>query len=173
MTVKSMNIITVDSGANLHQSQSEFFLISSSDEAPALAGFELGQIRERGEGNSTLLSTPDDFHDTRGVLLTADSTIEDVENITDQALVNLFVIHVANFVDGRVFSLVRQIRALRAHAEILIAGEFGLDQAAYFYKSGANGFIVHEPKIDTLKHTLADLKTAHQGTSAAALPMFR
>ncbi|WFF39383.1 DUF934 domain-containing protein [Moraxella nasibovis] len=166
-------IISLDSDANLHESVGEFFLITSAEEAPEYAGFDIGVIKARSQGDSTLLSTPNDYHDTRGLLLTADSTVSEVQAVLDQALVNLFVIYVADFKDGRVFSLVRQLRKISEQAEIIIAGEFGVDQAAYFYKSGANGFAVSSDKVVTLKSTLDDLKTAHAGTSAGALPMFR
>lgn len=166
-------IISVDSHANVHESTAEFFLISSSADEPNYAGLGLGKINERGDGNSTLLSTPTDFRDTRGLLVTADNTIKEIESVLDEALINLFVVHVADFKDGRVFSLVRQLRQLREHAEIIIAGEFGLDQASYFYKSGANAFAVRPELVTTLKTTLHDLKTAHAGTTADALPMFR
>ncbi|AKG19781.1 hypothetical protein AAX09_05495 [Moraxella bovoculi] len=120
-----------------------------------------------------MLSTPTDFRDTRGLLVTADNTIKEIESVLDEALINLFVVYVADFKDGRVFSLVRQLRQLREHAEIIIAGEFGLDQASYFYKSGANAFAVRPELVTTLKTTLHDLKTAHAGTASDALPMFR
>lgn len=169
----SMQIISLDSKANIHESVGEFFLISSADEAPAYAGFDIGIIKERAYGDSTLLSTPNDFHETRGLLLTADNAIDEVKEVLEEALVNLFVVYVSDFKDGRVFSLVRQLRQLSEQAEIVIAGEFGLDQAAYFYKSGANAFAVASERISTLKNTLNDLKTAHAGISAGALPMFR
>ncbi|MDO4441190.1 MAG: DUF934 domain-containing protein [Moraxella sp.] len=169
----TVQIISLDSEANTHESVGEFFLISSADEAPSYASFDIGVIKERAHGSSTLLSTPSDFHGTRGLLLTADNTIDEIKDVLDEALINLFVVHVSDFKDGRVFSLVRQLRQLSEQAEIVIAGEFGLDQAAYFHKSGANAFAVAPERVDTLKNTLDDLKTAHAGTSASALPMFR
>ncbi|MDO5650508.1 MAG: DUF934 domain-containing protein [Moraxella sp.] len=102
------------------------------------------------------------------LLLTAD----DIGRHLELSHLNGIVIYITDFKDGRVFSLVRHIRQV-SDVNIIIAGEFGIDQAAYFYKSGANGFIIDDNQIETIKNTLNDLKTAHFGQSASSLPMFR
>lgn len=56
---------------------------------------------------------------------------------------------------------------------IYVAGSFGLDQANYFIKSGANGFMISNDKIQILKKTICDLQTGHLGDSAGELPIFR
>ena len=104
------------------------------------------------------------------VLLTADNHLSDLDNLPKS--VQTVVFYVADFKDGRVFSLVRHLKKTFV-GDIWIAGEFSLDQSGYFYKSGATGFIVQDNQLATLKNTLADLKTAHFGQSVSSLPMFR
>lgn len=166
-------IISLDSTATIHESVGEFFLITSAEEPPKYDGFDIITVKDRIHNDGILLSTPSDYHETHGLLLTADSTTEEVQSVLDTAPITVFVVYVADFKDGRVFSLVRQLNKLCEQAKIIIAGEFGLDQASYFYKSGANAFVVPVDKVATLKSTLSDLQTAHTGTSANALPMFR
>lgn len=107
------------------------------------------------------------------LLLTADDSVACVQAVLDVANLKNVVMYVQDFKDGRVFSLIRQIRQINLQANIIIAGEYGLDQSSYFVKAGASGFLVSDDKIQTLKHTLGDLKTAQSPKSLQALPMFR
>ena len=70
-------------------------------------------------------------------------------------------------------------RCSRRHArhkgytgEIIVAGEFALDQANYFVKSGADAFVVADDQVATLSKTLTDLATGHNGESVNRLPLF-
>lgn len=108
---------------------------------------------------------------SQSVLLSADNHLSDLDNLPKS--VQTVIFYVADFKDGRVFSLVRHLKQTGFKGDIWIAGEFSLDQSGYFYKSGATGFIVQDNQLATLKNTLADLKTAHFGQSVNSLPMFR
>lgn len=110
-----------------------------------------------------------DYH----VLLTVDDNENELAQVLDISLLKNILIYVKDFKDGRVFSLIRQIRKINNHAMIIVVGAFGLDQSSYFIKLGANGFIVNDDKVDTLILTLNDLKTAQSRLSVNALPMFR
>ncbi|WP_323842695.1 DUF934 domain-containing protein [Moraxella sp. Pampa] len=166
-------VINIDGMANIYESAEDFFLITSLKDKPSeYLGFDMNALKAHDQGKGTSLSTPSDYHDASGLLLTANDTIETVKAVLNQTSIKLFVVYVLDFKDGRVFSLVRQLRQLDTQARIIVAGEFGLDQASYFYKSGADGFVVSPERITLLKSTLNDLKTAHAGTSANALPMF-
>lgn len=113
------------------------------------------------------------FVGEHGLWLTADDGIEELGVALGQHTPSVIVVYVADFKDGRVFSLVRQSRHLGFDGEILVIGEFGLDQASYFKNSGVTGFLVHQERLDTLTKTLNDLASAHKGISAGALPLFR
>lgn len=103
--------------------------------------------------------------------LTADATPDDIEAaIADQ---ERLVFVVANFMDGRVFSLIRHARHHGFQGEIIVGGEFALDQANYFVKSGATAFLVNEANVETLTKTLQDLATGYDGESVNRLPLFR
>ncbi len=107
------------------------------------------------------------------LLLTADDSKDNIyANSNLKQAKNIFF-YVRDFKDGRVFSLIRQIRKINQSADILVGGEFGLDQASYYHSLGASGFVVDDDKVDILLHTLTDLKSAQQGISAHSLPMFR
>ncbi|MBE9578644.1 MULTISPECIES: DUF934 domain-containing protein [Moraxella] len=110
-----------------------------------------------------------DYH----ILLTADDNEHELAQSLDINTLKNILIYVKDFKDGRVFSLIRQLRKINDHATIIVGGAFGLDQSSYFVKSGANGFIVDDDKVDTLILTLNDLKTAQSRQSVNALPMFR
>lgn len=102
--------------------------------------------------------------------LTADATPDDIEAaIADQ---ERLVFVVANFMDGRVFSLIRHARHQGFQGEIIVGGEFALDQANYFVKSGATAFLVDETNVETLTKTLQDLATGYDGKAVSHLPLF-
>lgn len=121
--------------------------------------------------NAILAKDYQDSHLDYHILLTADDN-ELAQSLDINTLKNI-LIYVKNFKDGRVFSLIRQLRKINTHAMIIVGGAFGLDQSSYFAKSGVNGFIVNDNKVDTLILTLNDLKTAQSRQSVNALPMFR
>ncbi|MFB6349717.1 DUF934 domain-containing protein [Moraxella sp. ZJ142] len=102
--------------------------------------------------------------------LTADSTPDDIETAIKADAPLLF--SVANFMDGRVFSLVRHARHKGFGGEIIIAGDFALDQANYFVKSGVDAFLVDAEQVPTLTKTLQDLATGYDGESVSRLPLF-
>ncbi|MDO4896465.1 MAG: DUF934 domain-containing protein [Moraxella sp.] len=117
------------------------------------------------------LSTPQDAH----ALITADTTIDELNQYFPKYNdhINLLVIYVEDFKDGRTFSLIRCLRNLNYQKDIIIAGNYGLDQAGYYHKSGATGFLVQDKQLDTLLTTLNDLKSGHLGKSVNGLPMFQ
>ena len=49
--------------------------------------------------------------------------------------------------DGRIFSLIRHTRHQGFQGEIIVGGEFALDQANYFVKSGATAFWSMKPML--------------------------
>ncbi|WP_294035411.1 DUF934 domain-containing protein [uncultured Moraxella sp.] len=103
--------------------------------------------------------------------LTADTTPDEIDSaVADTPSSLLF--NLADFKDGRVFSLIRHARHKGYTGEIIIAGEFALDQANYFVKSGATAFVVADEKVATLTKTLSDLATGYNGESVNRLPLF-
>ena len=71
------------------------------------------------------------------------------------------------------FSLIRHTRHQGFQGEIIVGGEFALDQANYFVKSGATAFLVDETNVETLtKKTLQDLATGYDGKAVSHLPLF-
>lgn len=112
--------------------------------------------------------TVDDYNSEHA--LTADNTLEDITAAIGEQSVLVF--HVSNFADGRVFSLIRHARHQGFTGEIVVAGDFALDQANYFVKSGATAFLVTQDKVATLCKTLQDLATGYDGESVSRLPLF-
>lgn len=103
--------------------------------------------------------------------LTADTTPDEIEAIVAAAPKSL-LFYLADFKDGRVFSLIRHARHKGYTGEIIVAGEFALDQANYFVKSGADAFVVADDQVTTLNKTLTDLATGYNGESVNRLPLF-
>ncbi len=103
--------------------------------------------------------------------LTADTTPDEIESaVADTPSSLLF--NLADFKDGRVFSLIRHARHKGFAGEITVTGEFALDQANYFVKSGATAFVVADEQVATLTKTLSDLATGYNGESVNRLPLF-
>lgn len=117
---------------------------------------------------------PNDKNDHHAQI-TADTSIDELNQYfpkhNDQ--IRLLVVCVADFKDGRTFSLIRHLRNLNYQNAIIVAGNYGLDQAGYYHKSGATGFLVSSKQLDTLLTTLNDLKSGHLGKSVNSLPMFQ
>lgn len=109
---------------------------------------------------------------TKSVLFTADNTPDEIDELVQKPIESL-VFFVKDFKDGRTFSLIRYLRNKGFDKEIYVLGNYGLDQANYYLKSGASGFFVKEEQLDTLLKTLEDLKSGHFGQSVAGLPMFQ
>lgn len=107
------------------------------------------------------------------VILTADNSPNDIEKLVNDFGFYDIVFFVQDFKDGRTFSLIRHLRNLSFFGSIYLLGNYGLDQANYYLKSGATGFFVKDEQLDTLLKTLDDLKSGHFGQSAKALPMFQ
>lgn len=103
--------------------------------------------------------------------LTADTTPDEIESAVADAP-NSLLFNLADFKDGRVFSLIRHARHKGYTGEIIVAGEFALDQANYFVKSGADAFVVADEQVATLNKTLTDLATGYNGESVNRLPLF-
>lgn len=103
--------------------------------------------------------------------LNADTTPDEIEAIV-AALPKSLLFYLADFKDGRVFSLIRHARHKGYIGEIIVAGEFALDQANYFVKSGADAFVVADDQVATLSKTLTDLATGYNGESVNRLPLF-
>lgn len=149
----------------------------SDDEKTALSeqiALPLSDDRVKND-NGIIAILPKDFTDEQSdeyLLLTADDNEDELAEHLDIKKLTNILIYVKDFKDGRVFSLIRQIRQVNTSATIIVSGEFGLDQSSYFVKSGATGFVVDDDKVDTLKHTLSDLKSAYNGQSVRALPIF-
>ncbi|UNU74209.1 DUF934 domain-containing protein [Moraxella nasovis] len=108
-----------------------------------------------------------------GLFLTADTTFEKLQDLIINGDNTPLIFYIKQFTDGRVFSLIRHCRQKGYQGQIIIIGQFAADQAGYFVKSGASGFVVADGQADTLTLTLKDLQTAHVGLSANQLPMFR
>ncbi|MDO4450774.1 MAG: DUF934 domain-containing protein [Moraxella sp.] len=107
------------------------------------------------------------------VILTADNSSNDIEKLVNDFGFYDIIFFVQDFKDGRTFSLIRYLRNLSFFGSIYLLGNYGLDQAGYYFKSGATGFFVKDEQLDTLLKTLDDLKSGHFGQSAKALPMFQ
>lgn len=105
-------------------------------------------------------------------LLSADATIDEIEQLSSGEAQTLAFL-VSDFRDGRTFSLVRHARHQGFGGEIVIIGDFALDQANYFVKSGVDAFIVPTDQVATLTNTLQDLASAYHGDVVSALPLFR
>ncbi|USZ15053.1 DUF934 domain-containing protein [Moraxella sp. FZLJ2107] len=103
--------------------------------------------------------------------LSADTTPDEIESAVQAAPASL-LFNLADFKDGRVFSLIRHARHKGFAGEIIVAGDFALDQANYFVKSGATAFLVEEAKLATLTKTLQDLATGYDGETISRLPLF-
>lgn len=160
-----MYLVTINTEEQFIANPATFNLSPIENSDSELIGFNAGddadyQITPFNHINDNSLS----------VLLTADNSMADLDNLPKS--VQTVIFYVADFKDGRVFSLVRHLKKTFV-GDIWIAGEFSLDQSGYFYKSGATGFIVQDNQLMTLNNTLADLKTAHFGQSVSSLPMFR
>ncbi|MCL1623467.1 DUF934 domain-containing protein [Moraxella sp. Tifton1] len=109
---------------------------------------------------------------TKNILLTADNTTDEIDELLKKPI-DKAVFFVKDFKDGRTFSLIRYLINKGFDKEIYLLGNYGLDQANYYLKSGATGFFVKDEQLDTLLKTLSDLKSGHFGQSAKALPMFQ
>lgn len=107
--------------------------------------------------------TPDDANIAQlDALLKADITVD------------LVLLYVPAFAYGRAFSLAQHLRLEGYKGEIRLAGDFGLDQLAYYNRSGVNTYLVADEKIGSdFFNAFDDLKTAADGQSVADLPMFK
>lgn len=120
-----------------------------------------------------LLDELSNFHqECHTVVLTADNLPNDIEKLVNAFELDDIVFFVQDFKDGRTFSLIRHLRNKGFDGDIYLLGNYGLDQAGYYHKSGATGFFVKDEQLDTILKTLQDLQSAHFGQSAKALPMF-
>lgn len=176
-------IVYVDKNKNLEPKPAQFYYqlaegVTAEAFSVAFEGFSVRVDSE--EEDAIVLKRPEDFGDEStfsptapvSLLLTADSTVDELCAIIAKQPIANAVVYVADFKDGRVFSLVRGLRLAGFAQDILIAGKFGFDQASYFYKSGASGFVIAEEKFELLSHTLGDLKSAYEGRSVSRLPLF-
>ena len=126
--------------------------------------------------NAIHLALFDEFdnftNQTQNILLTADNTPDEIDELVKKSL-DKAIFFVKDFKDGRTFSLIRYLRNKGFDKEIYVLGNYGLDQANYYLKSGATGFFVKDEQLDTLLKTLNDLKSGHFGNSVNKLPMFQ
>ncbi|MDO4427174.1 MAG: DUF934 domain-containing protein [Moraxella sp.] len=176
-------IVYVDKNKNLDPKPAAFYYqlpegVEAEVFSAAFEGFSVcTSVEVRGV---IVLKRPEDLGDEAAfsptapvsLLLTADDTADELSAIIAKQPIANVVIYVADFKDGRVFSLVRGLRLAGFAQDILVAGKFGFDQASYFYKSGVSGFVIAEDKLELLSHTLGDLKTAYEGRSVKRLPLF-
>lgn len=116
----------------------------------------------------------DDFsHETGDIILMADNSLDELDNFLLSKEIDRAVFFVKDFKDGRTFSLIRYLRNKGFDKEIYVLGNYGLDQANYYIKSGATGFFIKEEQLETLLKTLEDLKSGHFGNSVNQLPIFQ
>ncbi|WP_227429506.1 DUF934 domain-containing protein [Psychrobacter sp. I-STPA6b] len=88
--------------------------------------------------------------------------------------IELVVIYVPAFADGRGFSLAKHLRQIGYQGEIRMAGAFGRDQIAYLRRSGVDSFVIAEQDMsDDIAQSFNDLASAYAGTQVSKLPMFR
>lgn len=113
------------------------------------------------------------FGQSQTALFTADNSLDELEVFVNTHQGYDVVFFVADFKDGRTFSLVRHLKNMGFNGRIFVLGNYGLDQAGYYHKSGATGFFVQDGQLDTITKTLNDLKTGHFGNSVNKLPMFQ
>lgn len=92
-----------------------------------------------------------------------------IKKYGEQFLTIGFYIH--DFKDGRVFSLINQLKTKYPHNS-LICGHYSTEQVAYFYKLGVTYFIADTAKAQVIKHTIYDLSSSYNGQKADRLPMF-
>lgn len=104
-------------------------------------------------------------------VLTADSSLKDLD-LALQIGSDALCFFVADFRDGRSFSLIKHLRHLGFGGEIWVMGDFALDQANYFVKSGVDAFLIPKDQELILQKTLKDLASAYDGNLVAALPLF-
>nr|WP_315042660.1 DUF934 domain-containing protein [uncultured Moraxella sp.] len=186
-----MNIIFANKNGDSYQKSSQIYLITNTEPTAddnAWAGFEpnfisTSQAQKLVKDDNTLVLNvlSDEIDDNaNGLLLTADDSFAQVQTVLQthqsaNALPNI-VIYQKVFSDGRVFSLIRQLRKHGFDGNIFIAGNFGHDQTAYFSNAGVSAFVVADDDValaQIVLKTLNDLASAHHGTSANSLPMFR
>lgn len=164
---------------HLDITKKQVFLIGNLDNTEPFSnlGIPIHNPDAQYDDYALYLATLSDFarYSCSNVLITPDSTLEELTDFFKNNIDHVInaVIFVFDFKDGRTFSLIRHIRHLGYTDNIIVAGNYGLDQAAYYYKSGASGFLVQEHQLDTIKKTLDDLKSGHLGISAHSLPMFQ
>lgn len=85
----------------------------------------------------------------------------------------LVVIHISAFADGRGFSLAEHLRLEGYTGEIRLSGEFGVDQFAYYQRSGVDSYLIADDKAsDNMFATFNHLASAPAGKSVSSLPMF-
>lgn len=173
-----MNLVKILDNHTTEVSQKCFYLLGDRSDGLVFHGFDVADSHHDNEGSYLCLFDKDNTSiKSQSVLLTADTTADELDLLIKNHLLEIKSVYfyVADFKDGRVFSLIKYLRnqGYDKQNAIYVCGEFGLDQANYFVKSGANGFVVSDDKVATLKHTLTDLQTGHFGQSANSLPMFR
>ena len=162
---------------NQEITQNAFTLTLLTNKSDELAENPLVQfITNHQTENAIHLALFDEFdnfaNQTNNILLTADNTPDEIDELVKKS-VEKSVFFVKDFKDGRTFSLIRYFRNKGFTGEIYLLGNYGLDQANYYLKSGATGFIVKDEQLETIVKTLNDLKSGHFGQSAKTLPMFQ
>lgn len=95
-------------------------------------------------------------------------------NLPAEVSVDLVLIYMPSFMDGRGFSLAKHLRQQGYGGEIRLAGEFGRDQLVYARRCGIDSFVFADAQqASKAMASLSDLAHAHQGDAASTLPMFR
>lgn len=89
--------------------------------------------------NMNVLLVADQGHTVS--LVTADRVLAiDTIELSDITTQQTIAIDVPNFMDGRAFSMVKRLRAQGHQGDIIICGDYLLDQLDYYIRVGATGF---------------------------------
>lgn len=129
----------------------------------------------------------DSEHDYKNAYQASSQQLDDLLNATSKKAqkanpllaqiveqLQLIVINVPLFANGRAFSLAEHLRLQGFTGDIRLTGHFGRDQLAYYQRSGVSSYVVtdEELKIDGFFDAFNALKSASAGKSVSSLPMF-
>lgn len=90
---------------------------------------------------------------------------------------DLLLLYVPAFADGRHFSLIQYMRQNNFQGEVRLSGDFGVDQLAYAQHIGVNSYLINdnyddENLLNHLNTTFKHLSSAYSGQNVNHLPIF-
>lgn len=87
---------------------------------------------------------------------------------------DLIVLYMPAFADGRSFSQAKYLRLQGYTGEIRVAGAYGRDQIAYLLRSGVDSFSISDDELsDDITTAFLALPSAYSGNDVNALPLFK